>query len=192
MRFYNANQYLNATYLLFNLSVVLRRTVQTRPAPRIPPTVEIIEKEQNWEKKTLPTTTDFQNSNEENHLFTQRWRFSHMGEDLENKTQTSFVNLSQPLSNSHSNTQQLRNSVFSEELPIMGDGQQFKTNEVLMQRKDLMKRIAELTLQNSAIKTHLNNIILPGGEQGDGRWEFNKQEPSHTSDMTAVSTKKRT
>uniref|UniRef100_A0A8D1WDM7 Spindle and centriole-associated protein 1 n=1 Tax=Sus scrofa TaxID=9823 RepID=A0A8D1WDM7_PIG len=168
------------------LQDVLRRTVQTRPAPRIPPTVAIIEKEQNWENKTLPTGTDIQNSSEESHLFTQRWRASHMGEDLENKTQTLFVNLSQPVCGSHSGTQQLRNSAFSEEPPVLGDGQQLRTNETLIQRKDIMARIAELTLQNSAIKAHLNNIIRPGGEQGDGLREFNKQETSHASDMSAT------
>ncbi|XP_072821157.1 spindle and centriole-associated protein 1 isoform X1 [Vicugna pacos] len=167
------------------LQDVLRRTVQTRPAPRIPPTVEIIEKEQNWEK-TLPTGTDIQNSSEESHLFTQRWRASHMGEDLGNKTQAPFVNLSQPLCSSHSSGQQSRNPAFSEEPPVLGDGQQLRTNETLMQRKDIMARIAELTLQNSAIKAHLNNIIGPGGEQGDGLREFNKQETSHASDMTAT------
>ncbi|XP_069886327.1 spindle and centriole-associated protein 1 isoform X1 [Dipodomys merriami] len=158
------------------LQDVLRRTVQTRPAPRIPPTVEVIEKEQNWEKKMLPIDTDNQNSNEESRLFTQRWRVSHMGEDLENKIQTPFVNLSQPLSSSHPTTQQLRNPPFSEEFPVLGDGQQFQTNETLTQRKDIMARIAELTLQNSAIKAHLNNITGSGGEQGDGLPELNKQE----------------
>ncbi|XP_011377108.1 spindle and centriole-associated protein 1 isoform X4 [Pteropus vampyrus] len=167
------------------LQDVLRRTVQTRPAPRIPPTVEIIEKEQNWEEKTLPISTDIQNSSEESHLFTQRWRVSHMGEDLENKTQAPFVGLSQPLCNSHSDTQQTRNPTFSEGPSVLGDGQQLRTNEALIQRKDIMARIAELTLQNSAIKAHLNNIIGPGGEQGDGLRELNKQETSHTSDMTA-------
>ncbi|XP_074187923.1 spindle and centriole-associated protein 1 isoform X5 [Rhinolophus sinicus] len=165
---------------------VLRRTVQTRPAPRIPPTVEIIEKEPNWEKKTLPTGTDIQNSSEENRLFTQRWRFSHMGEDSENKTQAPFVSLSQPLCNSPTNTQPTRNPAFSEEPPVLGDGQQLRTNEALIQRKDIMARIAELTLQNSAIKAHLNNNIGPGGEQGDGLREFNKQETSQTGDMTAT------
>ncbi|XP_039698957.1 spindle and centriole-associated protein 1 isoform X9 [Pteropus medius] len=164
---------------------VLRRTVQTRPAPRIPPTVEIIEKEQNWEEKTLPISIDIQNSSEESHLFTQRWRVSHMGEDLENKTQAPVVGLSQPLCNSHSDTQQTRNPTFSEGPSVLGDGQQLRTNEALIQRKDIMARIAELTLQNSAIKAHLNNIIGPGGEQGDGLRELNKQETSHTSDMTA-------
>lgn len=166
----------------------MRRTVQTRPAPRIPPTVEIIEKEQNWEEKTLPISIDIQNSSEESHLFTQRWRVSHMGEDLENKTQAPVVGLSQPLCNSHSDTQQTRNPTFSEGPSVLGDGQQLRTNEALIQRKDIMARIAELTLQNSAIKAHLNNIIGPGGEQGDGLRELNKQETSHTSDMTAVST----
>ncbi|XP_074187903.1 spindle and centriole-associated protein 1 isoform X2 [Rhinolophus sinicus] len=168
------------------LQDVLRRTVQTRPAPRIPPTVEIIEKEPNWEKKTLPTGTDIQNSSEENRLFTQRWRFSHMGEDSENKTQAPFVSLSQPLCNSPTNTQPTRNPAFSEEPPVLGDGQQLRTNEALIQRKDIMARIAELTLQNSAIKAHLNNNIGPGGEQGDGLREFNKQETSQTGDMTAT------
>uniref|UniRef100_A0A8I3QX44 Spindle and centriole-associated protein 1 n=1 Tax=Canis lupus familiaris TaxID=9615 RepID=A0A8I3QX44_CANLF len=168
------------------LQDVLRRTVQTRPAPQIPPTVEIIEKEQNWEKNTLPTGTDNQNSNEENHLFTQRWRVSHMGEDVENKAQAPFVDLSQPFCGSHSNTQQARVPEFSEEPPVLGDGQQLKTNEALIQRKDILTRIAELTLQNSAIKAHLNNIIEPGGEQGDGLRELNKQETSHVSNMTTT------
>ncbi|XP_048202583.1 spindle and centriole-associated protein 1 isoform X2 [Perognathus longimembris pacificus] len=163
------------------LQDVLRRTVQTRPAPRIPPTVEVIEKEQNWEKKMLPINTDIQNSSEESRLFTQRWRVSHMGEDSENKTQTPSVSLSQPLSSSHPTTQQLRNPPFSEELPILGDGQQFRTNETLTQRKDIMARIAELTLQNSAIKAHLNNITVSGGEQGDGLREFSKQESAGDS-----------
>ncbi|XP_011938484.1 PREDICTED: spindle and centriole-associated protein 1 isoform X3 [Cercocebus atys] len=166
------------------LQDVLRRTVQTRPAPRLPPTVEIIEKEQNWEEKTLPVDTDIQNSSEENRLFTQRWRVSHMGEDLENKTQAPFVNLSQPLCNSHSNTQQSRNPTFSEELPVLGDGQQLRTNEALIQRKDIMARIADLTLQNSAMKAHTNSIIEPRGEQGDGFRELNKQESA--SDMTST------
>lgn len=168
------------------LQDVLRRTVQTRPAPRILPTVEIIEKEQNWEKKTLPTSTDIQNSNEESHLFTQRWRVSHMGEDLETRTQAPFVNLSQPLCNSLSNTQQPRNPTFSEGPPVLGDGQQLRTNEALIQRKDIMAQIAELTLQNSAVKAHLNNVIGPGGEQGDGLRELNNKETSHTSNMTAT------
>lgn len=165
------------------LQDVLRRTVQTRPAPRIPPTVEIVEKEQNWEKKTLPVDTDIQNSSEESRLFTQRWRVSHMGEDLENKTQVPFVNLSQHLCSSHSSSEQLRNPTFSEESPVLGDGQQLRTNETLIQRKDIAARIAELTLQNSAIKAHLNNITGPGGEQGDGLRTLNKQESA--SDMTA-------
>nr|XP_028700450.1 spindle and centriole-associated protein 1 isoform X2 [Macaca mulatta] len=166
------------------LQDVLRRTVQTRPAPRLPPTVEIIEKEQNWEEKTLPVDTDIQNSSEENRLFTQRWRVSHMGEDLENKTQAPFVNLSQPLCNSHSNTQQSRSPTFSEELPVVGDGHQLRTNEALIQRKDIMARIADLTLQNSAMKAHTNSIIEPRGEQGDGLRELNKQESA--SDMTST------
>ncbi|XP_047731098.1 spindle and centriole-associated protein 1 isoform X3 [Prionailurus viverrinus] len=168
------------------LQEVLRRTVQTRPAPQIPPTVEIIEKEQNWERKTLPTGTDNQNPNEESHLFTQRWRVSHMGEDLENKVQAPFVNLSQPFYSSHSHTQQARNPEFSEEPPVLGEGQQLRANEVYLQRKDIMARIAELTLQNSAIKAHLNNIIGPGGEQGDGLRELNKQETRHASDVAAT------
>ncbi|XP_048659253.1 spindle and centriole-associated protein 1 isoform X4 [Marmota marmota marmota] len=163
---------------------ILRRTVQTRPAPRIPPTVEIIEKEQNWEK-TLPIDTDIQNSSEESRLFTQRWRVSHMGEDLENKIQTPFVNFSQNLCNFHPNTQQSRNLAFSEEPSVQGNGQQLRTNEAsLVQRKDIMARIAELTLQNSAIKTQLNNITCPVGEQGDGLRELNKQESA--GDVTAT------
>nr|XP_012319427.1 spindle and centriole-associated protein 1 isoform X2 [Aotus nancymaae] len=165
------------------LQDVLRRTVQTRPAPRIPPTVEIIEKEQNWEKKTLPIDIDIQNSSEESCLFTQRWRVSHMGDNLENKTQSSFVNVSQPLCNSHSNSQHSRNPTFSEEPPVLGDGQQLRTNEALIQRKDIVARIAELTLQNPAIKAHMNNTIEPGGEQGDGLRELKKQESA--SDMTS-------
>ncbi|XP_075819461.1 spindle and centriole-associated protein 1 isoform X1 [Microtus pennsylvanicus] len=157
------------------LQDVLRRTVQTRPAPRIPPTVEVIEKEQNWEKKTLPVDPDIQNSSEENRLFTQRWRVSHMGEDLENKTPTPFVSLSQPPCSSLPTTQQSRNPVFSEEPPVLGDGQQLRTSGALAQRKDIMARIAELTLQNSDIKAHLNNVTGPVGEQGDGLWEPSKQ-----------------
>ncbi|XP_055481116.1 spindle and centriole-associated protein 1 isoform X1 [Psammomys obesus] len=164
------------------LQDVLRRTVQTRPAPRIPPTVEVIEKEQNWEKKTLPIDPDIQNSSEENHLFTQRWRVSHMGEDLENKAQPPFVNLSQPPCNSLPTTQQSRNPTFSEEPSVLGDGQQLRANEALIQRKAVMARIAELTLQNSAIKAHLNNITSSGGEQGDGLREQSKQG-SVSSDM---------
>ena len=110
-----------------------------------------------------------------------------MGEDLESKTQAPFVNLSQPLRSSLANTQLPRTS-FSEEPPMFGDGQQLRTKEALIQRKDIMARIAELTLQNSAIKAHLNNIIGPGGEQGDGLRELNKQEASHSSNVTAVST----
>ncbi|XP_059132850.1 spindle and centriole-associated protein 1 [Peromyscus eremicus] len=159
------------------LQDVLRRTVQTRPAPRIPPTAEVIEKGQTWEKKTLPVDPDIQNSSEENRLFTQRWRVSHMGEDLENKTQAPFVNLSQPPCTSLPTTQQSRNPAFSEEPPVLGDGQQLRTNEALAQRKDIMARIAELTLQNSAIKAHLNNITrsVSVGEQGDGFREPSKQ-----------------
>ncbi|XP_020033796.2 spindle and centriole-associated protein 1 isoform X2 [Castor canadensis] len=167
------------------LQDVLRRTVQTRPAPQIPPTVEIIEKEPHWEKKTLPIDADIQNSSEESRLFTQRWRVSHMGEELENKAQMPFVNLLQPRSSSLPTTQQLRSSAFSQEPPVLGDGQQLRTNEALIQRKDIMARIAELTLQNSAIKAHLNNISGSGGEQGDGLREMNKQESA--SDMTASS-----
>lgn len=157
------------------LQDVLRRTVQTRPAPRIPPTVEVIEKEQNWEKKALPIDPDIQNSSEENRLFTQRWRVSHMGEDLENKGQPAFVSLSQPPCSSLPSTQQPRNPVLSEEPTVLGDGQQLRTSEALVQRKDIMARIAELTLQNSAIKAHLNNITSSGGEQGDGLREPRKQ-----------------
>lgn len=165
---------------------MLRRTVQTRPAPRIPPTVEVIEKEQNWEKKTLPVDPDIQNSSEENRLFTQRWRVSHMGEDPENKPLTPFVSLPQPPCSSLPTTQQPRNPVFSEEPPVLGDGQQLRTSEALAQRKDIMARIAELTLQNSAIKAHLNNVTGPVGEQGDGLREPSKQ--GSASDVTAVST----
>ena len=175
-------------YYVLTISTVLRRTVQTRPAPRIPPTVEIIEKEQNWEKKTLPVGADIQNSSDESHLFTQRWRASHMGEDSQSKTQAPFVSLSQPLCSSRSSMQQSRNPTLSEEPLVLGDGPQLRTNETLIQRKDIMARIAELTLQNSAIRAHLNNIIGPGGEQGDGLREFNRQETSHASDTMAVST----
>uniref|UniRef100_A0A8C6E6K8 Spindle and centriole-associated protein 1 n=1 Tax=Moschus moschiferus TaxID=68415 RepID=A0A8C6E6K8_MOSMO len=168
------------------LQDVLRRTVQTRPAPQIPPTVEIIEKEQNWEKKTLPVGADIQNSSDESHLFTQRWRASHMGEDLQSKTQAPFVSLSQPLCSSRSSMQQSRNPTLSEEPLVLGDGQQLRSNETLIQRKDIMARIAELTLQNSAIRAHLNNIIGPGGEQGDGLREFDRQETSHASDTMAT------
>ncbi|XP_023573429.1 spindle and centriole-associated protein 1 isoform X2 [Octodon degus] len=160
------------------LQDVLRRTVQTRPAPRILTTVEMIEKEQNWEKKTLPTDTDTPNLSEENRLFTQRWRVSHMGEDPENKTQTPFVNLSQPLCSSHPSVQQLRHPAFSEELLELGGGQQPRTVEAPVQRKDIMARIAELTLQNSAMKAHLSNSHGPEGEPGDGlnKQELNKQD----------------
>ncbi|XP_051005934.1 spindle and centriole-associated protein 1 [Acomys russatus] len=164
------------------LQDVLRRTVQTRPAPRIPPTVEVIEKEHSWEKKSLPVDPD-RNSSEENRLFTQRWRVSHMGEDLENKVQPPFVSLSQPPCNPLPTTQQSRSPAFSEEPPVLGDGQQLRANEALVQRKDLMARIAELTLQNSAIKAHLNNITGSGGEQGDGLREPSKQ--GSASDMSA-------
>ncbi|KAM6162095.1 spindle and centriole-associated protein 1 [Erethizon dorsatum] len=168
------------------LQDVLRRTVQTRPAPRILPTVEIIEKEQNWEKKTLPIDTDIQNSSEENRLFTQRWRVSHMGEDPENKTQTPFVNLSQPLCSSHPSVQQLRNPALSEELLVVGDGQQLRTSEASIQRKDIMARIAQLTLQNSAIQAHLSNTNGSGGQQGDGlnKQELNKQESASYTTAT--------
>uniref|UniRef100_A0A0G2JX08 Spindle and centriole-associated protein 1 n=1 Tax=Rattus norvegicus TaxID=10116 RepID=A0A0G2JX08_RAT len=166
------------------LQDVLRRTVQTRPAPRIPPTVEVIEKEQTWEKKNLPIDPDIQNSSEESRLFTQRWRVSHMGDDLENKSQPQFVSLSQPpqfvsLSqppcSSPPSTQQSRNPVFSEEPTVLGDGQQLGTADALMHRKDIMARIAELTLQNSAMKAHLNNITSSGGEHGDGLREPSRQ-----------------
>lgn len=157
------------------LQDVLRRTVQTRPAPRIPPTVEVIEKEQNWEKKTLPIGPDIQNSSEENRLFTQRWRVSHMGEDPENKGQPPLVNLSQPTCSSLPSAQQSRNPTLSEEPTVLGDGQQLRTTEALAQRKDIMARIAELTLQNSAMKAHLSNITSSGGEQGDGLREPSKQ-----------------
>ncbi|XP_075398638.1 spindle and centriole-associated protein 1 isoform X2 [Tenrec ecaudatus] len=166
------------------LQDVLRRTVQTRPAPRIPPTVEIIEKEQSWEKKTFPLGTDIQNSHEENRLFTQRWRVSHMGEDLEHKNQAPFVSLPQPLCSPHPDPPQAGNPLFSEEPAVLGDGQQLRPKEALVQRKDIMTRIAELTLQNSAIKAHLNNIIGPGGEQGDGPRELSRQES--VSDVAAT------
>ncbi|KAF7483612.1 Hypothetical predicted protein [Marmota monax] len=108
-----------------------------------------------------------------------------MGEDLENKIQTPFVNFSQNLCNFHPNTQQSRNLAFSEEPSVQGNGQQLRTNEAsLVERKDIMARIAELTLQNSAIKTQLNNITCPVGEQGDGLRELNKQESA--GDVTAT------
>lgn len=168
------------------LQDVLRRTVQTRPAPRIPPTVEVIEKEQTWEKKNLPIDPDIQNSNEESRLFTQRWRVSHMGEDSENKSQPQFVSLSQPPCSSLPSTQQSRNPVFSEEPTVLGDGQQLRTADALMHRKDIMARIAELTLQNSAMKAHLNNITSSGGEHGDGLREASRQ--GSASEVPAVST----
>lgn len=174
------------TVLTFFLTV-LRRTVQTRPAPRIPPTVEVIEKEQNWEKKTLPIGPDIQNSSEENRLFTQRWRVSHMGEDPENKGQPPLVNLSQPTCSSLPSAQQSRNPALSEEPTVLGDGQQLRTTEALAQRKDIMARIAELTLQNSAMKAHLSNITSSGGEQGDGLREPSKQ--GGASEVPAVSTR---
>lgn len=112
-----------------------------------------------------------------------------MGEDSQSRTQAPFVSLSQPLCSSRSSMQQQsRNPTLPEEPLVLGDGQQLRTNETLIQRKDIMARIAELTLQNSAIRAHLNNIIGPGGEQGDGLREFNRQETSHDSDTMAVST----
>nr|XP_004672374.2 spindle and centriole-associated protein 1 isoform X1 [Jaculus jaculus] len=159
------------------LQDALRRTVQTRPAPRITPSME-----QNWEKKALPLDIDIQNSSEENRLFTQRWRISHMGEDLENRTQTPLVNLSQPPCSSQTTFQQSRSPVFPEEPPVLGDGQQLRTNEALIQRKDTMARIAELTLQNSAIKAHLHAAAM--GEQGDGHRELNRRDIP--GDVTAI------
>lgn len=167
------------------LQDVLRRTVQTRPAPRIPPTVEVIEKEQNWEKKNLPIDPDIQNSSEENRLFTQRWRVSHMGEDPENRSQPRFVSLSQPPCSSLPSTQQSRNPVFSEEPTVLGDGQ-LGAADALLHRKDILARIAELTLQNSAMKAHLNSIASSGGEHGDGLREPSKQ--GSASEVPAVST----
>ncbi|XP_051841264.1 spindle and centriole-associated protein 1 [Antechinus flavipes] len=162
---------------------VLRRTVQTRPAPRILPNVEITEKEQNWEKKNLPNTLEIPNSNEENRLFTQRWRVSHMDEDLENKTQPLFTSMSQAEC-PPSHFQHSGNHTFPEEPPVLGDGQQLRTNEPFLHNKDLMARIAELTLQNSAIKAHLNNFIGPSGEQGDGPQDAAKLE--NINDMTTT------
>lgn len=112
-----------------------------------------------------------------------------MGEDLENKTQAPLVSPSQPLCDSHSDTQQTRNPAFSEEPSVLGDGQQLRKSEAFLQRKDIMARIAELTLQNSAIKAHLSSVIGPGGEQGDGLRELSQQEACPTSDPTAVSTR---
>uniref|UniRef100_A0A4X2L254 Spindle and centriole-associated protein 1 n=1 Tax=Vombatus ursinus TaxID=29139 RepID=A0A4X2L254_VOMUR len=165
------------------LQEVLRRTVQTRPAPRILPSVEITEKEQNWEKKNLPNAVEIPNSNEENRLFTQRWRVSHMDEDLENKTQPLFASVPQAQC-PPSHFQPSGNHTFAEEPPVLGDGQQLRTNEPFLQNKDLMARIAELTLQNSAIKAHLNNFIGPSGEQGDGLQDPAKLE--NINDMTTT------
>lgn len=109
-----------------------------------------------------------------------------MGEDLENKGQPAFVSLSQPPCSSLPSTQQPRNPVLSEEPTVLGDGQQLRTSEALVQRKDIMARIAELTLQNSAIKAHLNNITSSGGEQGDGLREPRKQ--GSASEVSTVST----
>lgn len=58
---------------------------------------------------------------------------------------------------------------------MLGDGQQLGTADALMHRKDIMARIAELTLQNSAMKAHLNNITSSGGEHGDGLREPSRQ-----------------
>lgn len=149
--------------------------------------MEVIEKEQNWEKKTLPIVPDIQNSSEESRLFTQRWRVSHMGEDLENRGQPPFVSLSQPPCSSLPSTQPPRNSVFSEEPTVLGDGQQLRTTEALVQKKDIMARIAELTLQNSAIKAHLNNISSSGGEQGDGLREPSKQGSASEAPAVSIS-----
>ena len=110
-----------------------------------------------------------------------------MGEDLQSKAQAPLVSLSQPLCSSWSSMQQSRNPTLAEEPLVLGDGQQLRTDETLIQKKDIMARIAELTLQNSAIRAHLSNIG-PGGEQGDGLREFNRQETSHASDTMAVST----
>ncbi|XP_068925981.1 spindle and centriole-associated protein 1 isoform X1 [Petaurus breviceps papuanus] len=165
------------------LQEVLRRTVQTRPAPRILPNVEITEKEQNWEKKNSPNAVEIPNSNEENRLFTQRWRVSHMDEDLENKTQPLFASVPQTQC-PPSHFQPPGNHTFPEESPVLGDGQQLRTNEPFLQNKDLMARIAELTLQNSAIKAHLNNFIGPSGEQGDGPQDPAKLE--NGNDVTAT------
>ncbi|XP_020862794.1 spindle and centriole-associated protein 1 isoform X2 [Phascolarctos cinereus] len=165
------------------LQEVLRRTVQTRPAPRILPSVEITEKEQNWEKKNLPSAVEIPNSNEENRLFTQRWRVSHMDEDLANKTQPLFASVPQAQC-PPSHFQPSGNCTFPEEPPVLGDGQQLRTNEPFLQNKDLMARIAELTLQNSAIKAHLNNFIGPSGEQGDAPQDLAKLE--NINDMTTT------
>lgn len=111
-----------------------------------------------------------------------------MGEDLENKTQTPFVDLAQPPCSSQPSVQQMRNPALSEDLLVLGDGQQLRTSESSVQRKDIMARIAELTLQNSAIKARLSKTDVSGGEQGDGLniQELNKQEGAN--DTTAVST----
>ncbi|XP_074070629.1 spindle and centriole-associated protein 1 isoform X2 [Macrotis lagotis] len=148
------------------LQEVLRRTVQTRPAPHILPSVEITEKEQNWEKRNSPNAVEIPNSNEENRLFTQRWRVSHMDEEVENKAQSLFASVPQAQCPPH--FQHSENHTFPEKPPVHGDGEQLRTNEPFLQNKDLMARIAELTLQNSAIKAHLNNFKGPSGEQGDG------------------------
>ncbi|XP_044526028.1 spindle and centriole-associated protein 1 [Gracilinanus agilis] len=171
----------NAEFL--PLQEALRRTVQTRPAPRFLPSVEITEKEQNWEKKNSPNPVEIPNSNEENRLFTQRWRVSHMDEDLENKTQPLFASVP-PTQCPPPHFQHLGNHTFPEEPPVLGDGQQLKTDQPFLQSKDLMARIAELTLQNTAIKAHLNSFIGPSGEQGDGPQDPAKLE--NENDMTAT------
>ncbi|KAF3825766.1 hypothetical protein GH733_006593 [Mirounga leonina] len=98
-----------------------------------------------------------------------------MGEDLENKAQSPFVNFSKPLCISHSNTQQARIPNFSEE-PLL------RTKEALIQRKDIQAQMAELTMQNSS--RHIGKIILgQKNSNGDGLQELNKQATSYASDM---------
>lgn len=72
-----------------------------------------------------------------------------MGEDSAEQNPGSFVSLSQPLCSSRSHAAAPRKPHTPRRTPgAVGDGQQLRTNETLIQRKDIMALIAELTLQN--------------------------------------------
>lgn len=149
--------------------------------------MEMIEKEQNWEKKTLPNGADNQNSNKESYVFILSGGWSLPWEEIW-RMKPSVLMLT-PWSLSVVLIQTLsrpRTSSFLEEPPVLGDGQQLRTNEASIQRNDIMARIAVSTMRNSPIKAHRKNNTGPGEEQWDGLQEWNKQEVSHASDMKAT------
>uniref|UniRef100_A0A8C8RXM5 Spindle and centriole-associated protein 1 n=1 Tax=Pelusios castaneus TaxID=367368 RepID=A0A8C8RXM5_9SAUR len=137
----------------FSPQDALKKTVQMCQASRISPSMETTERESQWGKSS-PSPVGTQSTNEENRLLTQRWRIPSMHRDLE----SSLISDGQP---GRSALSPMVTVDSREEQKPSAPEEQSRSN-------DLLRQIAELTLQNSVIKAQLSKFRDCSQEAGDG------------------------